>query len=55
MARITIAGTDAVLMSVCRTLKLRGRSPTKTIAGALQAYVTTGYLPKLPESIVADG
>lgn len=55
MARITVAGTDAVLMSVYRTPKLRTLNPTKTIADALKTYLTTGSLPQLPEKIIADG
>jgi transposase len=43
------AATQAVLMSVYRTLKLRGLNPTKTIADALKTYLTTGQLPPLPE------
>jgi transposase len=43
------AATQAVLMSVYRTLRLRGLNPTKTIADALKAYLTTGTLPQLPE------
>ena len=43
------AATQAVLMSVYRTLKLRGLNPTKTIADALKTYLTTGKLPQLPE------
>jgi len=43
------AATQAVLMSVYRTLKLRGLNPTKTIADALKTYLSTGQLPPLPE------
>ena len=43
------AATQAVLMSVYRTLKLRGLNPTKTIADALRTYLATGKLPQLPE------
>jgi transposase len=43
------AATQAVLMSVYRTLKLRGLNPTNTIADALRTYVETGQLPPLPE------
>jgi transposase len=43
------AATQAVLMSVYRTLKLRDLNPTKTIADALKTYLTTGQLPPLPE------
>ena len=42
------AATQAVLMSVYRTLRLRGLNPTKTIADALKTYLTTGQLPPLP-------
>ena len=42
------AATQAVLMSVYRTLKLRGLNPTKTIADALKTYLTTRQLPPLP-------
>jgi hypothetical protein len=42
------AATQAVLMSVYRTLRLRGHNPTETIANALRAYLTTGQLPPLP-------
>ena len=43
------AATQAVLMSVYRTLRLRGLNPTKTIADALKTYLTTGTLPPLPD------
>jgi transposase len=43
------AAIQGVLMSVYRTLRLRGLNPTKTIADALKAYLTTGKLPQLPE------
>ena len=42
------AATQAVLMSVYRTLRLRGLAPTKTIADALKTYLTTGQLPPIP-------
>ena len=42
------AATQGVLMSVYRTLRLRGLDPTKTIADALKTYLTTGQLPPLP-------
>jgi len=41
--------TQAVLMSVYRTLRLRGHNPTKTVADALKAYPKTGQLPPLPD------
>ncbi len=43
------AATQGVLMSVYRTLKLRGHDPIDTITNALRTYVTTGQLPPLPE------
>ena len=42
------AATQAVLMSVYRTLRLRGLKPTKTITNALKTYLTTGELAPLP-------
>jgi len=42
------AATQAVLMSVYRTLRLRGLEPIKTIVDALKTYLTTGTLPPLP-------
>ena len=49
------AATQAVLMSLYRTLKLRGHDPTQTIAQALRTFLQTGNLPALPGEIVADG
>ena len=49
------AHTQAVLMSVYRTLRLRGCDPTKTIANALRRMLQTGALPPLPVETVADG
>ena len=49
------AATQAVLMSLYRTLKLRGHDPTQTIAAALWTFLQTGNLPALPGEIVADG
>jgi len=48
------AATQAVLMTVYRTLKLRGHDPRQTIVEALNAYAATGRLPPMP-SAVADG
>jgi len=36
-------------------LKLRSLNPTKTIADALRTYITTGHLPPLPDSDIANG
>jgi hypothetical protein len=44
------ATTQAVLMSVFRTLKLRKLHPLNTILDALAEYNRTGILPALPES-----
>ncbi len=49
------AATQAVLMSVYRTLKLRGLNPKRTIADALRTYLTTGQLPPLPQGDTANG
>jgi transposase len=49
------AAVQSILMSIYQTLRLRGHSPTKTIAAALKTYTATGQLPPLPEAIVADG
>jgi transposase len=42
------AATQAVLMSVYRTLRLRGFDPAKTITDALKTYLITSKLPPLP-------
>lgn len=42
------ANTQAVLMSIYRTLKLRGHDPLATITKALSEFITTGKLPNLP-------
>lgn len=49
------AVTQAVLMSVYRTLKLRGHDPIQTITHALQSYLATGTLPPLPPRTTAIG
>jgi transposase len=49
------AATQAVLMSVYRTLKLRGHDPRQAIADALNAYAATGRLPPLPGPATGDG
>ena len=49
------AAVQAVLMSIYRTLKLRGHDPLATITSALRTYLTTGQLPPLPIESVADG
>lgn len=49
------AATQAILMSVYRTLKLRGHHSIDVITEALRTCVTTGRLPTLPGQAVADG
>jgi hypothetical protein len=49
------AATQGVLMSVCRTLKLRGQDLLLAIPRALRTYLATGHLPPLPVQFVADG
>jgi hypothetical protein len=49
------AMTQAVLMSIYRTLKLRGQDPVQTVAAALRTYTASGHLPPLPVQFVADG
>ena len=47
--------TQAVLMSVFRTLKQRGHNPVVTVIAALRTSLQTGKLPPLPSPIPADG
>jgi len=47
--------TQAVLMSVYRTLRLRSHDPLQTITDALRSYLQTGQLPPLPAANIADG
>jgi transposase len=42
------ADAQAVLMSVYRTLQQRGHAPLKTVVEALNTYLATGKLPRLP-------
>jgi len=49
------AHTQEVLMTVYRTLKLRGYNPVKTVVEALATYLETGKLPSLPEKAHSDG
>jgi len=48
------AATQAVLMTIHRTLTLRGIDPQGAITDALTAYAATGALPPMP-SAVEDG
>ena len=47
--------TQAVLMSVYRTLRLRGHDPLQTPTDALRTYLQTGHLPPLPAPSTANG
>jgi hypothetical protein len=50
------AATQSVLMSVYRTLKLRGHDPLAVMVEALRGYMQTGELPPLPGAVaVAEG
>jgi uncharacterized protein (UPF0297 family) len=49
------ANTQAVLMTVYRTLKIRGLNPIQTIAAAVREYLLTGRLPPLPPATVSLG
>ena len=48
------ADTQAVLMSIYRTLKQRGHHPIQTIVKALETYLKTSHLPPLPPKTTAD-
>ena len=49
------ADTQAVLMSVYRTLKQRGHHPLNILVKAIETYLTTGQLPPLPGKSTAEG
>ncbi len=49
------AATQAILLSIYRTLRLRGLDPNKTIAAALRTYLTSSQLPPVPDASIADG
>jgi transposase len=49
------AHTQAVLMSIYRTLKLRGHDPVQTIVSNLETSLLTGQLPPLPAKTLSDG
>ena len=42
------ADTQAILMSIFRTIKKRGHHPIQTITNALVTYIQTSQLPPLP-------
>jgi len=49
------ADTQAVLMTIYRTLKQRGHHPLSILVQAIHTYLTTGQLPPLPEKSTAGG
>jgi transposase-like protein len=49
------AETQAVLMSVFRTLKQRGRNPVSAVVEAVRASLQTGQLPPLPPKVTELG
>ena len=49
------AETQAVLMSVFRTLKQRGHNPVSAVLEAVRGYLQTGQLPPLPAKVPETG
>ncbi len=49
------AKTQAILMSVFRTLKLRGHNPVSAVSNAIHTDLQTGRLPPLPGAIAEIG
>lgn len=49
------AETQAVLMSVFRTLKQRGHNPVSAVIDGARAYLNTGQMPPLPGRVAEDG
>jgi transposase len=49
------AETQAVLMSVFRTLKQRGHNPISAVVDAVRVHLQTGKLPPLPGPIAENG
>jgi len=49
------ADTQAILMSIYRTLKQRGHPPIETIIHAIEQQLKTGHLPPLPSRAAAFG
>jgi hypothetical protein len=42
--------TQSVLMSVLRTLRLRGHQPLDTILAAMAKHAETGIMPPMPQA-----
>ena len=49
------AGTQAVLMSVFRTLKQRGHNPVSAVVDAVRTSLESGQLPPLPGAATEAG
>ncbi|RLS38878.1 MAG: IS66 family transposase, partial [Planctomycetota bacterium] len=49
------AQTQAVMMTIMRTLKMREHNPVQICVDALKSYVRSGKLPPLPTKITANG
>ena len=49
------AQTQAIFMTILRTLKMRGHNPLQVLVDALKSYVRSGQLPPLPSKITAIG
>jgi hypothetical protein len=49
------AETQAVLMSIFRTLKQRSHNPVSAVVEAVRAYLQTGQLPPLPPRVTEFG
>jgi transposase len=49
------AETQAVLMSVFRTLEQRGHNPVSAVLDAVRTYLQTGRLPALPAKVTVGG
>ena len=47
--------TQAIMMSVFRTLKQRGHNPVSAVLDAVRAYLKTGQLPPLPSRVTENG
>lgn len=49
------AETQAVLMSLFRTLHIRGLDPVETLCSLIKAFLSTGSLPPLPVQVASLG
>ncbi len=50
-----VAQTQAVLMAIILTLKMRGHNPVQILVEDLKSYVRSGKLPPLPTKLIANG